>query len=302
MGTIAQEITRLQTAKSDLKTSIEAKGVQVPSGALISTYSGYVDQITGGGTTITPFEFAQYLFYYGRMWEMRNDLLNAFTGTYISGLATYISDPTRCLTQAEIKAWINKALSNADQQSYGGTVYIGGMLDYCTAYVGQNLVFDFSDYTNTNDINISGTTFNFYDNDRPSKISIKCDNTALNSTNPIMWVSSTIFSLSKADHLEFSGVINPSITSMTLINNNSSMSGITVDKFVTKRVNNNTPLTVNATQVYPTINITTLQNSLSGYANNVAPVTIKLKSSLYNEVAGTQLESDFNTYNVTFST
>lgn len=46
---IATEISRLQQAKADIKTSIEAKGVTVPSSALIDTYSGYVDQISGGG-------------------------------------------------------------------------------------------------------------------------------------------------------------------------------------------------------------------------------------------------------------
>ena len=47
---LASEITRLQNAKSALKTSIEAKGVTVSDTTLISDYSAYVDQIpTGGG-------------------------------------------------------------------------------------------------------------------------------------------------------------------------------------------------------------------------------------------------------------
>ena len=45
---IASEITRLQGAKADLKTSIEAKGVTVPSSALIDEYPGYVDAIQQG--------------------------------------------------------------------------------------------------------------------------------------------------------------------------------------------------------------------------------------------------------------
>lgn len=50
---IADEITRIEGAKSSLKTSIQSKGVQVPSSAKIDSYSGYVDQIqTGGGTGI----------------------------------------------------------------------------------------------------------------------------------------------------------------------------------------------------------------------------------------------------------
>lgn len=47
---IASEIQRLQTAKSDIKTAIEAKGVTVPSSATIDTYDDYVSQISGGLT------------------------------------------------------------------------------------------------------------------------------------------------------------------------------------------------------------------------------------------------------------
>lgn len=47
---IATEITRLQTAKADLKTSIEGKGVTVPSATKIDGYADLVDSIqTGGG-------------------------------------------------------------------------------------------------------------------------------------------------------------------------------------------------------------------------------------------------------------
>lgn len=47
---IATEITRLQTAKADLKTAIEGKGVTVPSATLIDGYADLVDAIqTGGG-------------------------------------------------------------------------------------------------------------------------------------------------------------------------------------------------------------------------------------------------------------
>lgn len=47
---IQTEITRLQTAKADIKTAIELKGVNVPSSATIDTYDDYVSQIvTGGG-------------------------------------------------------------------------------------------------------------------------------------------------------------------------------------------------------------------------------------------------------------
>ena len=46
---ISDELTRIQTAKADIKASIEAKGVTVPSDALIDTYDTYIGQISGGG-------------------------------------------------------------------------------------------------------------------------------------------------------------------------------------------------------------------------------------------------------------
>ena len=51
---IASEISRLQTAKADIKAAIEAKGVTVPSSAKLDDYDTYVGQISGGGPTPTP--------------------------------------------------------------------------------------------------------------------------------------------------------------------------------------------------------------------------------------------------------
>ena len=53
MATIAENLSRIQSAKADIKTAIEAKGVTVPSSATIDTYSTYVSQISGGGGGIT---------------------------------------------------------------------------------------------------------------------------------------------------------------------------------------------------------------------------------------------------------
>ena len=47
---VASEISRLQTAKADLKIAIEGKGVTVPSSTKLDGYSALVDSIeTGGG-------------------------------------------------------------------------------------------------------------------------------------------------------------------------------------------------------------------------------------------------------------
>ena len=50
---ISTEITRLQGAKASLKTSIENKGVNVPSATKIDGYAALVDQISQGATEAT---------------------------------------------------------------------------------------------------------------------------------------------------------------------------------------------------------------------------------------------------------
>lgn len=49
MPTIADQISRLQGAKADIKTAIEGKGVSVPSSALLDSYPDYIDAIQQGG-------------------------------------------------------------------------------------------------------------------------------------------------------------------------------------------------------------------------------------------------------------
>lgn len=46
---IASEITRLQNAKASIKTSIEGKGVTVPSSTTLDGYATLIDSISGGG-------------------------------------------------------------------------------------------------------------------------------------------------------------------------------------------------------------------------------------------------------------
>lgn len=49
---ISSEITRLQNAKADIKSSIEEKGVTVPSTATLDEYSELIDSIPAGGGDI----------------------------------------------------------------------------------------------------------------------------------------------------------------------------------------------------------------------------------------------------------
>lgn len=50
---VESEIIRLQTAKADLKTSIEDKGVTVPSSTKLDGYADLVDNIVAGGGSET---------------------------------------------------------------------------------------------------------------------------------------------------------------------------------------------------------------------------------------------------------
>lgn len=53
---IATEISRLQTAKANIKTAIENKGVTVPSSTTLDGYSSLINQISGGGGS-NPLKF-----------------------------------------------------------------------------------------------------------------------------------------------------------------------------------------------------------------------------------------------------
>lgn len=62
--TIASEITRLQWAKTSARTSIQSKGVSVPSNAKVDTYHTYIDQITSidilSGVSLKEYQFSPY--------------------------------------------------------------------------------------------------------------------------------------------------------------------------------------------------------------------------------------------------
>lgn len=56
---IASEITRLQTAKSDLATAIANKGVTVPANATLDDYAALVDSIPTGSPYFSEVEYLQ---------------------------------------------------------------------------------------------------------------------------------------------------------------------------------------------------------------------------------------------------
>lgn len=54
---VQTELDRLNTAKSNLKTAIEGKGVAVPDGTTLDGYSVLVEQISSGGDSVAIVDF-----------------------------------------------------------------------------------------------------------------------------------------------------------------------------------------------------------------------------------------------------
>ena len=89
---IATEISRLQTAKADIKTAIEAKGVTVPSSAKIDVFDDYIAQIPTEGSyqskTISPTESSQTVSPDSGYDALSSVTVNAISSTYVgSGIA-----------------------------------------------------------------------------------------------------------------------------------------------------------------------------------------------------------------------
>lgn len=57
---VTDEITRLQTAKADLKTAIEGKGVTVSSSTKLDGYADLIDSISSGGSSSSSDEWLYY--------------------------------------------------------------------------------------------------------------------------------------------------------------------------------------------------------------------------------------------------
>lgn len=53
---VSSEVSRLQTAKSDISKAIAAKGITVPSTAKLDTYDDYISQIVVGGNGVDYFD------------------------------------------------------------------------------------------------------------------------------------------------------------------------------------------------------------------------------------------------------
>ena len=158
MGSVHNEISRLETAKSDIEAAIEACGVPVPDTDLISTYATYIRQIpsavfsglnydqVGGGDT------------YIKTIKQTNGLIEATTGGLVStsqsGLTPKIENAaTAIATQADewvltsnkgaIPTW-KKLPANAFKNDNNNTTYsLSGGLS------GNNYIVTLTDSSST---------------------------------------------------------------------------------------------------------------------------------------------------------
>lgn len=308
MGTIAQEITRINTAKSNIKTSIEAKGVQVPSDALISTYSGYIDQIQtgGGGTNLEEFTDARYLFYKGRFYSNESDLFSKFVGNACNLLCTDITDTTKKFSLATLNKWITKTFDNIKATTGYTIAYINGMINGSTVYAGDTLTFDYSNYSTDKDIDVILTGFvTTAQPNNVNKLVFNFDNSGVQNTGKlyISMQSGFIIGNTPCPHIEIYGNLSDNGTTYSMSSITSSSVPHFYDKVVLKNLNANIDKTVSFTSAKSSAtSLATWQNSLPYYADNVGKVTIRLGTTRYNEIANTQLETDYNNYNVYFTT
>lgn len=93
---IATEITRLQTAKADLKTAIEAKGVTVPSATKLGGYADLVGQISTGTPTLVPYAI-----------RPDAELIQTYTYDKYINADEGVTIPTYTTTGTSLKATVN---------------------------------------------------------------------------------------------------------------------------------------------------------------------------------------------------
>lgn len=97
MGTIAQEITRLQNAKVALKTALEAKGVTVASDAKLDNYPALIEGISTNSTIIAPNDVNFY--------DYDGTIVASYTAQAFSELEALPENPTHTGLTAQGWNW-----------------------------------------------------------------------------------------------------------------------------------------------------------------------------------------------------
>ena len=131
---IASEITRLQTAKADLKTAIEAKGVTVPSATKLGGYANLVESIPSGSAVLTPYpirpdaELIQTYSYDKLINADEEVTIPAYTTTATSLKATEDLSPTITLDYTNYNYYL--AVRTLSIPEYSVTSKAAGRMEY----------------------------------------------------------------------------------------------------------------------------------------------------------------------------
>lgn len=119
MGSVYEEITRLETAKTDIETAIEGCGVNVPDADLISTYAQYIRQIPSAVFSEFNVDPVGGEDQYIQAIKQKDGLIEATTGGLVSstssGLVPKITTAT-VLINNQSADWVLTSKNGAEPQ------------------------------------------------------------------------------------------------------------------------------------------------------------------------------------------
>lgn len=144
--TIASEITRLQTAKADIKTAIESKWVTVPSSAKLDSYDDYISQIV---------DWRWYVIWWALSWTVITTWQWGWNN-YWWTIGTYMSVIQKDWNLFGIAAWRHYTSSSNDWVCYWkfGKKPNEAFYWWSTALISSsvNSYFDYDRYQNSEDL------------------------------------------------------------------------------------------------------------------------------------------------------
>lgn len=133
---IATDLTRLQTAKADLKTAIEGKGVTVPSATKLDGYASLVSSIpSGGGSTLITKSISA-----NGTYNASSDSADGYSQVTVAVPASAVDSGTKNITangngqDVVGYAAVNVAVPNSYSASDEGKVVSSGALVAQTAH------------------------------------------------------------------------------------------------------------------------------------------------------------------------
>lgn len=138
---IASEITRLTNAKNDIKTSIENKGVEVPSSAKLDEYYNYIDEIEDGleiqNGRLEHYKSLESIVKAGTFIKLITTYNNILIYNLMNQVPTYISNNSGAWGLFHLVDDIYCFLSRNSTNAYINTIQLtsGGVIKYLNPFV-----------------------------------------------------------------------------------------------------------------------------------------------------------------------